>query len=181
VSRAWLIALLIVLAGAGAWILGSRAKGPAQQGSGESPLFSGKEPKLKIQLSFPSSSRPGFNAEAAEIYQTASKSAQLKQALQLLFAGPKMPGSLAVVPPGFKYRELFLADPGLAVLDLDADSVAALPGGTSSEFALAYCLAKALLGNFKDVQRLRILVGGKSVDSLAGHFDVSSNLALEDF
>jgi hypothetical protein len=165
----------------GIWKLAHRAQGPQKPASEESPLYTGKEPKLKVRLCFPDLEKPGFTQENGEIYLTASKGAQIKQLLQQLFRGPLQPGAGAAFPEGFKYREVFATDQGLAVVDLDPDSVRALPGGTSSEFVSLYCLVRTLLDNFKDIKKVQVLVGGQIQESLAGHISISDPLSMEDF
>ena len=180
-KRSAAIALALLALAFGIWKWAHRAKGPDKAASEAQPLFTGKEPKLKVRLNFPASARSGFSAEFPEIYLTASKGAQVKQVLQLLFSGPKSPGSAAAFPADFKYREVFTTEKGLAVVDLDPDSVLHHPGGTSSEFVSLYCLTRAILDNFKDITRVQVLVGGQIRESLAGHMDISEPLSLESF
>ena len=188
--RSAAIVLAVLALGLVIWKLGHRG-GSAQKPAAESSaLYSGKEPKIKVQVCFPSSEKPGFTQQAAEIYQTASRGAQVKQALQRLFDGPVGAGSARgsapsgaapAFPAGFKYREVFVTEKGLAVVDLDAESVKAHPGGTSSEFVSLYCLVKTVLDNFRDIKQVQVLVGGEAQESLAGHIDISTPLTLQDF
>lgn len=173
------LAVLVLLGGLWKWVYHSR--GPAKVSVEESPLYTGKEAKLKVALSFPSAIKPGFVQQESEIYLTASRGAQVKQVLQQLFRGPQNAGASAAFPADFKYREVFVTEQGLAVVDLDADSVKAMPGGTSAEFVSLYCLVRSILDNFKDIKKVQLLVGGESRESLAGHMDISEPLTLEDF
>jgi germination protein M len=179
--RSAAIVLVFLALGLALWRLTHRSAGNVQPLQQESPLYTGKEQKLKVRLCFPSTERSGFVEEGAEIYLTASKGAQVKQLLQHLFHGPKGPGAAPAFPQGFSYREVFVTEKGLAVVDLDPDSVKSLPGGTSSEFVSLYCLVRTLTENFKDLKQVQLLVGGESRESLAGHFDISGPLTLEDF
>jgi germination protein M len=175
-----IVAVFFVL-GLALWHWSHRSKGLIQAPLLESPLYSGKEPKAKIRLCFPASERSGFVEEPAEIYLTASKGAQVKQVLQQLFKGPQTADGAPAFPQGFAYREVFVTEKGLVVVDLDPESVRSLPGGTSSEFVSLYCLVRSLLDNFKDLKQVQLLVGGESRESLEGHFDISGPLTLEDF
>ena len=180
-KRVLAVALALGLLAIGAWKWHGRAKGPAKAASEASPLFTGKEAKIKVRLPFPAKDKPGFAVQSAEIYQVSSQGAQIKQALNRLFEGPTAPGANPAFPAGFKYRELFLTEKGLAVVDLDPDSVKALPGGTTSEFVALYCIVKTILDNFHDAKRVQILINGEAKESLAGHMDISGPLTLEDF
>jgi spore germination protein GerM len=180
-KRALAAALALGLLIFAAWKWHGRAKGPAKTAAESSPLFTGKETKIKVRLPFPAKDKPGFAVQSADIYQTSSQAAQLKQALNRLFEGPVAPGASPAFPAGFKYREVFVTDKGLAVIDLDADSVKALPGGTTSEFVALYGIVKTALDNFREIKRVQILVDGEAKESLAGHMDISGPLTLEDF
>jgi hypothetical protein len=149
----------------------------------ELPLYTGKEPLRKVRLTFPSKEKPGFVQEDFQIYATQSLGAQIKQVLLLLFRGPRIAGAALAFPPAgsWKYREAFIADSGLVVIDLDADAPGLHPGGTTSEYLSLYTLVKSLVENFKEVKKVQLLVGGEAKESLAGHLDISEPLTLESF
>lgn len=156
-----------------------RASDPA------APLFTGKEPKRVVDLYLPMRDRPGFAVVKREVYATASVVNQGKQLLQALMRGPRDDGSEpGVAPcfgPGARYDELYLDGQGLAVVDLPAATVAALPGGTSAEVATLYCLLRTLAANLPEVKRLQVLIDGAVPESLRGHLDLSEPLTLADF
>jgi hypothetical protein len=149
----------------------------------ELPLYTGKEPLRKVRLTYPSKEKPGFVQEDFQIYATESLGAQIKQVLLLLFKGPRIAGAAPAFPPAgsWKYREVFITDAGLVVIDLDADAPALHPGGTTSEYLSLYTLVKSLVENFKEVKKVQLLVGGQAQESLAGHLDISEPLNLESF
>ncbi len=179
--RGWLAlgaALLALLLALQFWRnRGGQEGGPA---SAEEALFTGKEPKRKARLLFPAADKPGFVEEQVEIYATASKAAQAKQILRLLFAGPTKPGGASAFPPGWRYREVFITAQGLAVVDLDPEGVLAHPGGTTAEYQSVHTMLKSITDNFKEVRRVQFLVGGEARESLAGHMDVSEPLSPAD-
>ncbi len=175
-----LTALLALLALGAA--CGKGGPPPAEQ---RSPLFTGQEPKRSIQLTLPSSQKPGFVALKREIYATASLVNQGKQILQALQAGPAADGSesgaAACFGPGAAFNELYLDGKGLAVVDLPAAAVAGLPGGTSAEVATLFCLVKTLSSNLPGVLRVQVLIDGAEAESLLGHVDLLDPLSLSDF
>lgn len=150
-----------------------------------SPLFTGKEAKRKVLLTFPSRQQPGFVTVEREIYATASNVNQAKQVLLALLAGPNGQGNEASAAPCFgpqaAFLELYLDGKGLAVLDLPAATVAALPGGTSSEVATLFCLVRTLSANVPQVGRVQVLIDGQVTESLRGHMDLQDPLTLADF
>ena len=151
----------------------------------EFPLFTGKEPLRKVRLTFPSKEKPGFVQEDFQIYATESLGAQIKQVLRLLFKGPRIAGAASAFPGtaelAWKYREAYLADSGLLVIDLDSQVLQLHPGGTTFEYMSLYTLIKSLKDNFKEVKKVQLLVAGESRESLAGHLDISEPLDLESF
>lgn len=148
-----------------------------------SPLYTGKEAKRKVVLSFPAKAQPGFISVEREIFLTPSLTNQAKQVMQLLMAGPLPAEKQAAAPfaAGAAYREIFLDGKGLAVLDLPAATAAALPGGTSSEVATLFCIVRTFTANIQGVGRVQVLIDGQSAPSLAGHVDIQDPLTLADF
>ncbi len=156
----------------------------SSQGTGKaSALYTGSEAKRKVQLSFPAKAQAGFVTVEREIYATASLVNQAKQILLLLMAGPLASEKQAAAPfaPGATYRELFLDDKGLAVVDLPLATARALPGGTSAEVATLYSLVRTFTANVQGVGRVQILIDGQAAASLAGHVDIQDPLTLADF
>lgn len=178
----WILAAagLVLLAG-GLRLWQMRVRPADQAALEEEKLFTGKEAKRKVRLLYAAADKPGFTEESAEIHATASKVAQAKQALRQLFKGPAGTAAAPAFPQGWRYRELFLTESGMAVVDLDPAGVAALPGGTSSEYIVLYTMLKALTDNFKDIRSVQFLVGGEIKESLAGHMDISRPLSPTDF
>ncbi len=170
------LTLLVGLAGA----CGKRG-GPSQ--SQASPLYTGKEPKRTVVLTFPAREQAGFVTVEREIFATRSAVNQAKQAVQWLMAGPlpEEKQAAAAFGPGASYREIFLDGAGLAVLDLPAATAQALPGGTSAEVATLYCIVRSLTANVQGVGRVQVLIDGQAAPSLAGHVDIQDPLTLADF
>ncbi len=148
-------------------------------------LFTGREGRRRIELIFPSGIRPGFVETRGTIYATASMVAQAKQVLMALMAGPPPSavsrGAVACFGPKAAYNEVYLDGQGLAVVDLPAATVDALPGGTSSEVAVLYCLVRTLCADIPGVVRVQILIDGSRAETLRGHFDLRDPLSPSDF
>ena len=148
-----------------------------------SQLYTGKENKRKVILSFPAKNQAGFVGVEREIFATVSLVSQAKQILLLLMAGPLGNEKQAAGPfgPSATYREVFIDGKGLAVLDLPMATVQTLPGGTSGEVATLYSIVRTLTANVTGVGRVQILVDGQVSASLAGHVDTQDPLTLADF
>lgn len=181
-ARALALGSLVILALLAWGVWRNRHVSKPVQAVKEFPLYTGKEPLRKIRLTFPSKEKPGFIQENFQIYATESLGAQIKQVLLLLFKGPRIAGAASAFPGGnWRYRDVFIADSGLVVIDLDEQALSLHPGGTTSEYFSLYTLVKSLRDNFAETKKVQLLVGGEVKESLAGHLDISEPLTLESF
>jgi len=94
-----------------------------------------------------------------------------KQVLLELFKGPvSAPSDEPLANPGSaRLRQLYLLDDGTAVVDLSQDSVRGLPEGIVSELAFIQSVTRSLRENVSQIERVRFLVEGRQVATLAGH------------
>lgn len=108
------------------------------------------------------------------IFQVNSLQNKHLQALQILFNGPA-PGTglMRLFPEGTKVLSFTLQD-GLATVNLNR-RVTELNAGSTLE-ALAVVSIVNTLTKFPDVYRVKILIEGKEVESLAGHVDLTTEL-----
>lgn len=63
------------------------------------------------------------------------------------------------------------------VLDFSKEFVEGFEGGSDDEAAVINALARTA-GSFPDVERIRLLVEGKPIESLGGHIDTSEPIAV---
>jgi spore germination protein GerM len=70
-------------------------------------------------------------------------------------------------------REVYIVDPGLAVIDINSAFVEGHRSGILVEELTVASLVETLAGNIPGINRVRILVDGKQRATLAGHADVS--------
>lgn len=101
------------------------------------------------------------------------------QALEILLDGPATGSKLMrVFPEGTRVLSLTLKN-GLATVNFN-QRVKELNVGSTLE-ALAVISIVNTLTKFPDVYRVKILIDGKEVESLAGHVDLSTELNYSDF
>src|ERR1700687_1841939 len=79
------------------------------------------------------------------------------------------------LPPAADIRSIFLVDPGAAVIDLNAAFADQHRSGILNEQLTINSLVKTLAVNVPGIQRVNILVEGKTRDTLAGHADLSDS------
>lgn len=71
-------------------------------------------------------------------------------------------------------RDVYLVDPGLAVLDLNGAFCQGHRSGVLVEELTVASLVQTLSANIPGVTHVKILVEGKQRDSLAGHVDLTN-------
>jgi len=127
--------------------------------------------KIKAQLFYVS--EDGVRLTSVEHDVTYAEQA-VDQAREILKAqiAPVDPPLVSAVPPGTAIRALFLMPQGEAFVDLSPEFASAHPGGSVNELLTIYALVHALTINLPAVTSVQLLVGGKEVDTLAGHVDL---------
>jgi spore germination protein GerM len=78
---------------------------------------------------------------------------------------------LSVLPTGTALRALFLTG-GDAYVDLSTELASGHSGGSLQEILAVYTIVNAVTTNLPAIARVQILVGGREVDTLAGHVDL---------
>lgn len=75
--------------------------------------------------------------------------------------------------PGADVRNVYLVDPGLAVIDLNSSFSQGHRSGILVEELTVVSLVHTLAVNIPGITRVKILVDGKEQDTLAGHADLT--------
>jgi hypothetical protein len=75
------------------------------------------------------------------------------------------------LPAGTSLRALFLTG-GDAYVDLSTEIASGHPGGSRDEILAVYAIVNAVTTNLPAIARVQLLVGGREVDTLAGHLDL---------
>jgi hypothetical protein len=96
---------------------------------------------------------------------------ELLRALIALYLDKSSPHPL---PPGSDIRSVYLVDPGLAVIDINAAFADGHRSGVLSEELTVVSLIQTLAANIPGILRVKILVEGKERETLAGHADLSA-------
>lgn len=78
------------------------------------------------------------------------------------------------IPPGSDIRSVYLVDPGLAVIDVNAAFADGHRSGVLAEELTVTSLIQTLSENIPGILKVKILVEGKQRDTLAGHADLSN-------
>src|SRR5262245_32245358 len=95
-----------------------------------------------------------------------------KQALNTLLAGP-VNSDLRTLPPDAALLAFYLLPDGTGVADFSEALATSTPSGIESEQLAVDSIARTLEANVPQVKRLKILIHGQEVDTLAGHLDLT--------
>jgi hypothetical protein len=95
-----------------------------------------------------------------------------KQVLNTLLAGP-VDAELRTLPPDAVLLAFYLLPDGTGIADFSEALATAVPSGIASEQMAVDSIARTLEANVPQVQRLKILIHGQEVETLAGHLDLT--------
>ncbi len=99
------------------------------------------------------------------------RAAEMLRALLNLYLDKFSPHPLGA---GSEIRDVYLVDPGLAVIDLNAAFADRHRSGVLIEELTVVSLVQTLSANIPGITRVKILVEGNERDTLAGHADLSN-------
>ncbi len=115
-----------------------------------------------------------LHAESAQIPLPSvrqQRAEELLRALITLYLDKSSPHPL---PPGSDIRSVYLVDPGLAVIDINAAFADGHRSGVLVEELTVASLIQTSSANIPGILKVKILVEGKQRDTLAGHADLSN-------
>jgi hypothetical protein len=114
-----------------------------------------------------------LRAQAAQIPLPGGRQQRAEELLRALLRIYQLPHASHPMAPAADIRAIYLADPGAAVIDLNAAFADQHRSGILSEQLTVNSLVETLALNVPGIERVTILVEGKPRDTLAGHADLS--------
>jgi hypothetical protein len=100
-----------------------------------------------------------------------------KQVLNTLLAGP-VDTELRTLPPDALLLAFYLLPDGTAIADFSEALATSVPSGIVSEQLAVNSIARTLEANVPQVQRLKILIHGQEMETLAGHLDLTGTFVV---
>ncbi len=175
-ARRIVVAAILVLAIAGAWVLfvglprwyGPHA--PSQTSSGTTTP-AGPERRIKATLYFVSEDGLSLVGVEREVPFGETVADQARRIVEAQIGEAPTPLA-APVPPGTTLRALFVTERGDAFVDLNRDVSAKHTGGSLDELFTVYAIVDSLTVNLPAITRVQILIEGKEADTIAGHVDI---------
>ena len=117
---------------------------------------------------------PGeLRAQLIAIPLAAGRQQRAEGLLRGLMSFYTMKDSTHPLAAGAEIRQVFLVDPGMAVIDVNSAFVEGQVSGVLAEELTIASLVQTLATNMPGLTRVKILVNGKEQDTLAGHADLT--------
>jgi hypothetical protein len=136
------------------------------------------EPRVKAKLFWASGNGDGTLLDSTvELPLSNEPVLRSKQVLNTLLAGP-VDADLRTLPPDAVLLAFYLLPNGTAIADFSEALATATPSGIQSEQLAVDSITKTLEANVPRVQRLKILIHGQEVETLAGHLDLTGTFLV---
>jgi len=114
-----------------------------------------------------------LHAQSAQIPLPSVRQQRAEELLRALLAIYLEKSSPHPLPPGSDVRSVYLVDPGLAVIDMNAAFADGHRSGVLAEELTIASLIETVSANIPGILKVKILVEGKQRETLAGHADLS--------
>jgi hypothetical protein len=131
------------------------------------------DPRVKANLFWASDALDSTLAPAVvELPLSNDPALRSKQVLNTLLAGP-VDAELRTLPPDAVLLAFYLLPDGTGIADFSEALATSIPSGIASEQLAVDSIARTLEANVAQVQRVKILIHGQEVETLAGHLDLT--------
>lgn len=157
------------------WQMRARAVGTA-----ESPTFQGpvappmSGPTEPVTLYVADDDAGILRVHPLKIPLPAGRQQRAEELLRNLVELYRAKSSPHPIGPGSEVRDIYLVDPGLAVIDLNSAFAEGHRSGVLVEELTVASMVETLSANTPGVTRVKFLVDGKPRETLAGHADLTS-------
>jgi hypothetical protein len=142
------------------------------------PFFGSSDPRTKARLFWASHADDGaLKPVTLDLPLSNEPVLRTKQVLNTLLAGP-VDSELRTLPAEAALLEFYLLPDGTGIADFSEALATATPSGIASEQLAIESIARTLEANVPQVKRLKILIHGQEVETLAGHLDLTGTFAL---
>ena len=136
------------------------------------------QPRVTTKLFWASGTEDGeLAATTAELPLSSDPVLRAKQVLNTLLAGP-VDTELRTLPPDAALLEFYLMPDGTGIADFSEALATSTPSGIQSEQMAVDSITRTLEADVPQVQRLKILIHGQEVKTLAGHLDLTGTFVV---
>ncbi|MBU1262884.1 GerMN domain-containing protein [bacterium] len=134
---------------------------------GERGLLFDKE-KKKVKIFFVDKEEGLLVSEERSITKSKKVVDETREIIKELLTGPTCSWLQSAIPEAVKLREVYIYKQ-IAYIDLSKEVAENHPGGSQAELCTIYSIVNSLCLNLPELSGVKILVEGKSPETLAGH------------
>lgn len=127
-----------------------------------------KKEKQVMQIYFSDQQERFLKPEKRYIVRETDAARQAKEIAEALLDGSKT-GLVNTFPRGIAVREAKMEDAQTVSISFSKNLTKSFHGGSSSEMAAIYSLTNSITQNIPTIKKVKILVEGREVSSIAGH------------
>lgn len=176
-SRSLIIAVVVLLAASlamGAYVWHMRrvavSEMPVADAQPVAPPASGSSEQVTLYVAYDS---PGvLLPEVDSLPLPADRQQRARELLRALISRYLDKSSPHTLAPGSDIREVYLMDPGLAVIDINAELANGHRSGILVEELTVASMVQTLSSDVPGITQVKFLVDGKERETLAGHADL---------
>jgi germination protein M len=190
IKQLLIIIFILIAAEVGLW-LWTKTKNPVMKIRDDSELSrilsenqeNSREALHSLSLFFSLKDQSLLSIEAREIEkQEAGVHHEIRQAIQELIKGPDdNENFIRTIPMNTKLRGLYLEEKnGTAYLDFSDELRKDHPGGSWAEALTVYSIVNTLTYNFPQVRKIKLLINGQTMETLAGHLDLDRSFSYSE-
>ena len=157
-----------------AWKIRSRVKqteSPAEYAQPVAAPVQGPTEQVTLYVAYDDAGV--LRAQSASIPLPAGRQERAQELLRALLKLYMDKSSSHALAPGSEIRDVYLVDPGLAVIDVNDAFADGHRSGVLVEELTVASLVQTLATGIPGINRVKILVGGRERETLAGHVDLS--------
>ena len=169
---------LIVLAGALVILMVFYVSGRRRESDRQAPMATAypgytaaDTMRRVVHLYFSEPDLSGLTAETRELPDPGNQAEFGKNIIQALIDGPREGGE-RTLPASTVVRDVFITDDGIAYVDFEDTVTKDHPGGVQMEFITIYSVVDSLVLNLEEISAVKLLIGGRESETLAGHMDL---------
>jgi hypothetical protein len=131
------------------------------------------DPKVKVKMFWGTRGEEGgLSPVIVELPLSPEPVLRAKQVLNTLLAGP-VDAESRTLPPDAALLAFYILPDGTGVADFSDEVRTSIPSGIQSEQLAVESIVRTLEANVPQVLRLKILIHGQEVETLAGHVDLT--------
>jgi hypothetical protein len=158
--------------------LQQRSEEQARRELTQPTVINPSDPKVKAKLFWASGADDGaVSPVMVELPLSSDPVLRARQVLNTLLAGP-VDTELRTLPPDAALLAFYLLPDGTAIADFSEALATSTPSGIQSEQMAVDSIARTLEANVPKVRRLKILIHGQEVETLAGHLDLTQTFLV---